>query len=243
MLKLVKYDFRRSRDQLAAVLAIVILLQLAIEITTFVDSQYKPMLSAMIYLFAALLALGYAMRTYIQNLISYQRRLLPVSTLHTLMSPIIFYWGLLVTMLGLGLIQLTIQHLTGSKIELPVNTWFLGFRVTAEFFWSATSMLVMFMFSFTVARSFRYKGYWKIGILTYFVLQYLIVFVERQLFGVEATDLRYSLEIKVIGDGSAAGESLFQMPDSNLGLIAFEVVLILLLLASMIRLIGRRVES
>ncbi|ASA21262.1 hypothetical protein [Paenibacillus donghaensis] len=243
MLKLVKYDFRRRRDQLAAVLAIVILLQVAITITTFVDSPHKPMLNTMVYLIAALLGLGYAMHTYVQNLVSYQRRLLPVSTLHTLLSPIIFYWGLLIVLLSLGLVQLGILHITGSNIELPVNTGTFGFRVIAESFWSTTSLLVMFMFSFTLARSFRYKGYWRIGIFTYFVLQYLVVFVERQLFGVEKTELRYSLEINVIGDESAAGGNLFQMPDSNLGLIVFEVVLVLLLLAGMARLIRSRVES
>lgn len=56
MLKLVKYDFRRNRDQILAVFVITILVQIGIKFTIFSDQELF-MMNIVTYVLAALVLL------------------------------------------------------------------------------------------------------------------------------------------------------------------------------------------
>ncbi len=102
--------------------------------------------------------------------------------------------------------------------------------------------MLLVMFSITVARSVRVKGRVWIGLAAFFVIQYIISFLETWMFDHKNIPLESAFRFEVT-DG-AANLNEIEISQYFLGLlpILFEATIDVILLFVIIKLITRRVE-
>lgn len=227
MMTLLKYDFRRSWNTLLAGLAILIIVQLGLMI--FVSSGITAnVLGIMAYVGAGAAIYVKMIKTYAANIRSYNRRLIPVTGMSHVLSPIIFG-----TLCGLGLLLLGFVHIClyatmKLKLSLPVffdvtNLSIAELMSTLLFTgWIVLFMTIMIFFSISVAGTFRWKtGPW-IGIVTFIVLINLLSWLENVIFSgkfspndlfqftEESTGISFSANGVIWADGRW-GTTVFEM--------------------------------
>ncbi|PZT54255.1 hypothetical protein [Paenibacillus silvae] len=185
MMTMLKYDFRRSWNTLLAGLVILILVQVGQ--TIFLSNVTGNLLGIMAYVGAGVAIYVRMIKTYTANIRSYNRRLIPVTGLSHVLSPLIFgalnFLGLLLigfihfylyTTLKLGLSLSDINMTYMSVAEVISTLLFAG--------WIVLFMTVIIFFSISVAGTFRWKtGPW-IGIVTFLVMVNLLSWIENAIF-------------------------------------------------------------
>ncbi|WP_042199968.1 hypothetical protein [Paenibacillus camerounensis] len=215
MLKLIRYDFRRSRDRILAAMVILVLFHIGIWLSS--DSSVSDTVSAHLVAYFSIGAvfLFFASFNYNRNLKSYQRQLLPVKALYTVLSPLLLYWLLLVCLLIIGLLQLGLYILFYSADFLPANFWTVAARSVLQCTWSAGFVLLMIMFASTVARSIPLNKKIWVTLIIVFGLQSAVGYLEELLFSnyfmgidsafrfeiVKASDIPSGLEMLYAGSG------------------------------------------
>lgn len=237
MLKLVKYDFRRNRDMILAIFIITILAQIWIGFTNLHD-QERLSLNAVVYVVAALILLVFSLRTYGHNLSAYSRRLLPIPTLYTVLSPMLLFLGLLLVVVMLILIHLGLYTMIYSSSFIPTHYWKGASFGLVYFYWFTGYSMLHVMFSITVALSIRFKGRVWIGMATFFILQYAITFLEKWIFN---SYFSTALRIGVIDESTFRRVSSLSQ-DAILWPILFEAVIAVIMIYGIVRLVNKRVE-
>ncbi|MGQ8870771.1 hypothetical protein [Paenibacillus sp. TSA_86.1] len=226
MMTLLKYDFRRNWNTLLAGLVILIIVQLGLMI--FVSSGLTAnVLGIMAYVGAGVAIYVKTIKTYAANIRSYNRRLIPVTGLSHVLSPIIFG-----TLCGLGLLLIGFIHgylYITMKLGLDLSAY-IGVKISVAeimstlFFagWVVLFMTIIIFFSISVAGAFRWKtGPW-IGIVTFFVLANLLNWLENVIFAgkfspndlfqftEESTGISFSANGVIWADGRW-GTTVFEM--------------------------------
>ncbi|WP_458125544.1 hypothetical protein [Paenibacillus sp. Z3-2] len=181
MMTLLKYDFRRNWNVLLAGLVILIIAQVAISL--FMSEVTGLVIGIMGYVGVGVAIYVKMIKTYSSNIRSYNRRLLPVTGLSHVLSPLIFG-----ALCGLGLVIVSAIHAyiyISMKLGLNLATYFSGIHVsdvlTLLLFgaWVLVFMTVIIFLSISIAGSFRWKtGPW-IGIVAFFVLVNVIGWLEN----------------------------------------------------------------
>ena len=227
MMTLLKYDFRRSWNTLLAGLVILIIVQLGLMI--FVSSGVTAnVLGIMAYVGAGVAIYVKTIKTYTANIRSYNRRLIPVTGLSHMLSPIIFG-----ALCGLGLLLIGFVHVclyATLKLKLSLFAFFDVPNISvAEVMstllftgWIVLFMTIMIFFSISVAGTFRWKtGPW-IGIVTFIVLINLLSWLENVIFSgkfspndlfqftEESTGISFSANGVIWADGRW-GTTVFEM--------------------------------
>lgn len=226
MMTLLKYDFRRSWNTLLAGLVILIIVQLGLMI--FVSSGVTAnVLGIMAYVGAGVAIYVKTIKTYAANIRSYNRRLIPVTGLSHVLSPIIFG-----TICGLGFLLIGFLHAylyITMKLGLDLSAY-IGVNISVAEIWSTLFfagwivlfMTIMIFFSISVAGTFRWKtGPW-IGIVTFIVLINLLSWLENVIFSgkfspndlfqftEESTGISFSANGVIWADGRW-GTTVFEM--------------------------------
>ncbi|MGF7048242.1 flagellar biosynthesis protein FlhB [Paenibacillus sp. DS2015] len=168
MMNLLKYDFKRNGTKLLGIFAVLLLLQISLML--FVKYvEIKLTLSILAYVIAGVMLFTTTIRTYSYNLKAYHRKLLPVHTLKSILSPILMGC---ICLLGLGLITVIHGYVYLSMygnpqmiIDLiktyPVHSIFIIFKV----FLIIIYLLIAIFFAITIAASIRIKGsFWIVNI-------------------------------------------------------------------------------
>ncbi|OBZ14318.1 hypothetical protein A8L34_10235 [Bacillus sp. FJAT-27264] len=184
MLKLMKYDFRRNRDQILGLYTVTLLLEAVIWILAEVYHWEKLsmfVLQAVTYVSAAVFLVVLACRTYSTNLKSYSRKLIPVKTLFTVLSPLLLNLILLIALIALAMLHAAIYGWVYPDI-LPVDFWYIFFISVLNSLGAAMVFLIALTFSITVSHSLPFRSKVWIGILTLFVLNLILGLVEGKLF-------------------------------------------------------------
>ncbi|HBS44052.1 MAG TPA: hypothetical protein DEA91_05520 [Paenibacillus sp.] len=242
MLKLVKYDFRRDRDKFLAVFVITVILQFVIGFTINSDQDMFVM-NIITYVVAGVVLLFLTLRTFNQNLSLYNRRLVPIPVLYMALSPVLLFLGLLLGLFIIAYIHLGVYIMMFSTSFLPVKFWEVSLYAVLIIFWTSVFTMLLVMFSITVARSVRVKGKVWIGLVTFFIVQYIISFLETWMFDHKYIPMKSAFRFEVT-DG-AANLNEIEIPQYFFGLlpILFEATIAALLIFVIIKLITRRVES
>jgi hypothetical protein len=242
MLKLVKYDFRRNRDQILALFVVTILAQIGVGFTRFTESEII-LFNIMVYLIAVVILFFFALRTYDYNLKSYNRRLLPLQVLYTVLSPLLLFLGLLLGIFIVAYIHLGVHIMMYSSALLPANFWSVSSYVVLALIWASAFAMLLIMFSITVARSIRMKGSMWVGLVTFFIAQKVISLIEDRIFNHTFISLDSAFRFEVTNEVGSSNR--IEVSDYTLGLLPmlFEVVIAVLLIAVIIKLIKKRVES
>ncbi|NQX44050.1 hypothetical protein HQN87_01795 [Paenibacillus tritici] len=243
MLKLLKYDLRRRRERILVFIVIALLIQAGMWISSAtVDIGLLSLNMAGYYVLA--IALVYiAVAGYFRNLKSYQRQLLPVTALQTVLSPMLLALLLIGGVIILGLVQLGIYRLLYPLDFLPGNLLTVGFQVILRSLWSTGFLMVMVMFSITVALSLRMKWRIWIGVVILFLLENGIGYLERTLFGTYfiALDMVFNFEIYPGNLQSGSGFTV-EYAAANPGALLFELAAACLMIYGMAVLVKKRIE-
>ncbi|MEK4188017.1 MULTISPECIES: hypothetical protein [Paenibacillus] len=242
MLKLVKYDFRRDRDKFLAVFVIIILAQIGLGFTKLHDYE-RFILNGLTYVIAGLIFLVMAARTFFNNINSYNRRLLPVRTLNTVLSPLVLFLALLLGIILIALMHLGVYLSMYSTLVLPENFWTVGLLVLLQAYWFAGYIMLTLMVSITVARSVKFKGRVWIGLATAYLLQNGISYLEYLIFKSNFTAWESVFQFEVIAETDTRSGIQLTQGHLNLAPLLFEAVIAVLLIAVIIKLVKKRVDA
>ncbi|WP_054940398.1 hypothetical protein [Paenibacillus ihuae] len=242
MLKLIRYDFRRSRDRILAALVIMVLLHIGIWVSSDTTSKDIISMHLITYFVIGIVFLFITVFNYNRNLKSYQRRLLPVNTLFTVLSPLLLYWLLLLVVLLIGLLHLGLYVLLYSADFMPGNFWTVASRSALQCIWSAGFVLLMIMFACTVARSIRVRGKIWIGIAVLVALQNGVAYLEERMFKSYFRGIDNAFRFEVIKASDVPSGLMLNYVGYNLWPLVFEAVIAALLIYAMTILVRKRTE-
>ncbi|MBY0011241.1 hypothetical protein [Paenibacillus typhae] len=242
MLKLIAYDFRRSRDRILAAFVIMAVFQIGVWFSSGTTVKETVSIHFIIYFILGIVFLFFAVFSYTRNLKSYPRRLIPVKTIYTVLSPLLLYWLLLLSLLLTAMIHLGLYVLLYSADFLPGNFWPVAARSVLQCTWSAGLVLLMIMFACTVARSLPMKGKVWITLAVLFAIENGVAYLEKVLFNnyfigiddafrfevVKASELPSGLELVYVG--------------SNPWALVFEAGVAVILVYAMTLLIKKRTD-
>ncbi|WP_248548155.1 hypothetical protein NST94_12830 [Paenibacillus sp. FSL H8-0282] len=241
MLKLVKYDFRRDRDKFLAVFVIIILAQIGLGFTKLHDYE-RFTLNGIAYVIAGMILLVMAAKTFFNNINSYNRRLVPVRTLNTVLSPLVLYLALMLGIILIALIHFGVYLSMYPSSFLPENFWTVGLLVLLQAYWFAGYIMLTLMVSITVARSVKFKGRVWIGLATAYLLQNGIFYLEYFIFKSNFTAWESVFQFEVIDETDTANGIQLIQGHLNLAPLLFEAVIAVLLIAVIIKLVNKRVD-
>lgn len=243
MLKLLKYDLRRRRERILVFIVIALLVQPAIWISSTKVNEQLVSLNLVIYLILALALVFIAVFSYFRNLKSYQRRLIPVTALQTVIAPMLLALLLILTVITLGLVHFGIYQLIYPLDFLPDNIVSVGLRCLLQFIWSAGLLMIMAMFSITVALSLRFKGRVWVGIAILTLLQNGIAYLEKFMFDSYfiGLDNAFNFEIYESNLRPDSGVTIRYLSNNQWPLL-FEFVVACILTYAMVALVKKRIE-
>src|SRR4029453_12659316 len=174
MIKLLKYDWKRSSDGILSTLAILIILEAALSITGITrnwDESVVIAFSIFGYVLAAVLLFIHCCRTFDQNIKSYGRRLLPLHPIKGIGAAILLCWICMLLVTVIAAIHVPLYTAFSDNPFLKENIHFEKlsiFGFILSILWAFTAFLISILASITVARSFRFKRSAWIGILFFF---------------------------------------------------------------------------
>lgn len=165
MLKLLKYDWKRSAAFLLGVLANVMIMQAALTITTLArdwDEIVVYALGTMIYSLAAILTVGQCCKNYDLSLRDYHRRLLPTYPLQSVGSVMILSLLCVAVISIITLIHNFIYfNLMGREltdiVELESLSLSNVLSITASYLWSVATLVITVLAAVTIGRSIHAK--------------------------------------------------------------------------------------
>ncbi|WP_138496435.1 hypothetical protein [Paenibacillus pinistramenti] len=228
MIRLLKYDWRRNMTYLLSAFVLFVLGELAVE---WFVSNSDAAVSLMIIGYAAMLVfiVVSAVKTYVKNIGSSGRRMLPVTSLQHILSPLVM--GLAGTLV-IGLLfvlhfsmSTTFQHYTEfdqvSSLD-PGSVVLLGLSGLESMMFE----LLLFFLAYTIGRSLRVKFKAVIIVAAYLVLQNGLLLIED------------ALKLDNLGLNSSEFFSMKLVSASTV----FELICSLVMIVVMVKLIDKRVE-
>ncbi|TCM99297.1 hypothetical protein EV294_102590 [Paenibacillus sp. BK033] len=246
LLKLVKYDWKRNAGFLLIVGALFVITGGALT----VYGEVKNLESDLIYVLTFLLYLAVTIslcvtvcRTFERNLRYFNRRLLPLPALYTVLSPLLLGIAGLIVIGVAGVIHLLVLGGVVDTIHLRV------FDILADRgFWAMLISSILFVTiifsSITVAKVFRgKKGSW-IGAALFIGLQLAVQWVETKLFpnmNVSTDQFFKSVNVKITDSADQVVHVQASVPNFW-GPLLYEAVIIVLLVYMMTYLINRKIQ-
>ncbi|MEC0170819.1 hypothetical protein [Paenibacillus graminis] len=244
MLKLMKYDLRSRRERILAFFVIMLLVQAGIWISNSSLGAGLITLHIITYAGFSFALLLFAFFSYFRYLKSYARRLLPVPTVKSVLSPLLLFWVLLLSVVAIAAVHFAIYILAYSTDVLPVNFWPVASWSVLNLLWTAGFELVLLMFALTLAISLRIKGTIWIAIAVFMVVENGLSFMERQFWGnyISALDNVFRFEIFDPSTVSS-GVKLFGTPTEFLWPLLFEAAIGAVLIYVITLLVQKRIEN
>lgn len=251
MMKLLKYDWKRNANTFLGMVAILAIAELLITwfgITRNWATEITVVLIVILYASAGIFVIVLGSKTFDHNIKAYHRRLLPVHPVWSVISSFLLCWIFILTVLAImavhGLVYLNIatlpgfNGLNGEMIKDIVVIFLLGV-------WQYSLFIIMIFLAIAIgaAISIRGKGGTWVGILTFFVIQYVIGVIEKALFGAEFG----VFSVGIFSAETGAGEMSAEFSSENMfglhwGAFAVEAVFMGLMVWLISYLINRKME-
>lgn len=254
MIKLLKYDWKRNATMTLAGLIILLMAQLVMT-TVGWRNGWNPqgviVLAFVIFLFSGFLVFLMACQTFNANMKAYSRRLLPLPTIYTIVSPIVLMFGLMFVLFLLGaaydavyavlfdskvsLIEAVTEMLTAREIAIAI-----GISVWASLF---TTLVIFFSMAFS--HLVEGKGGTFLGIIMCILLFISIPWVEDILFSSSGDGSQLVGPIHLTSPEVGSGDPVLTIgPATALDWLtfAFEVGVAIALIYGTIYLIDRKIK-
>ncbi|UQZ36510.1 hypothetical protein C2I18_25035 [Paenibacillus sp. PK3_47] len=243
MLKLIKYDFRRSRELILVFFAIAVLLHIAIWLSNSTMGANLISLHVVTYVFLGLGVIFVCANTYSNNIRFYHRRLLPVHAIYTILSPLLLFLLLLIAMAAVALLHLGIYILIYSADFIPVNFWSVVLNNMPKLIWAAIFSTIMVLFSLTVAGCFRFRGRLWVGLAVFIVLQNILSYLEWLLFGNYFAGLEDAFRFEVETSSAGSGGIVLSNISTSYWPVTFEIVIAAAMFYVMTRLLATAIQD
>ncbi|OAB34336.1 hypothetical protein PMSD_14650 [Paenibacillus macquariensis subsp. defensor] len=247
MMKLLKYDFKRNGTKIIGTAVVLILAQLSIMLLMN-DITLITVFSILAYMIAGVILFITPIRTYSYNLKAYHRKLLPVHSLKSIISPIVM-GCICLLILGLimlihGYVYLTVYENTRvfDIIKMyPMDT----IMSLLSACWIIINMLITIFLAITIATSIRSKGSFWIGIVVFFIIVNGLSWIENLFFnGYDWGMFRInSDESNSLVNGVVTNVNMPSISGGMIGSFIFELVCSVAFLYIMVKLIDRKVEA
>jgi len=246
MIKLLKYDWKRSSDGILSTLAIFIVLEAALTITGLArnwDESLIVALSIFGYAMTMILLFIHCCRTFDRNIKSFSRRLLPLHPIKEVGAAILLGWiSMLLVMIIAAIhvssfIAFSDMDISYFKEHISVGKGTL-LGAVISYIWMYTTFMLSIFCSITVARSFRMKRATWIGIVFYFAVQSIASWLMYKLFDQSEV---ISVEVPQVNDQAMTFSSSLNM-DYFFGPFILELAFTLGYLSLMIYLLKKKVE-
>ncbi|WP_422658487.1 hypothetical protein ACK8P5_22905 [Paenibacillus sp. EC2-1] len=247
MMKLLKYDWKRNSNVILGLMTVLLIsetLFTSIGYTRGWELWLLVLLSMLAYGIVSTILLVIICRTFDQNIKLYNRRLLPIRSIWTIVSSLIQAWISTVIVMILVIIHLWIFWNIGSLGKI-IN---LPRLITSDYVlmalgggWKYTFVMITIFFSIVVARAIRKQwGLW-FSIVLFFIIQNVIQWMEYKIFTSDSgwVGQTFSIRIEEGGTGTPITNETFQIP---WGPFIFEILLAGVLIYAMVKLIDRKVE-
>ncbi|MEN1988331.1 MULTISPECIES: hypothetical protein [Paenibacillus] len=245
MMTLLKYDFRKNLNRLLASLVVLAAIQVAMAL--FFPAQ-QEILAVFSYVGVGVAIFIKVIRTYLSNLRSYSRRLVPVHGLSHVLSPLLFGTICGLVLLGLAAIHFYIYKAAHGTPGLGYFIEMMGFgpsKVAAIIlfaWWVAMFMAITIFLSISIAGAFRWKtGPW-IGILAFFVLTNVVSWLDNIIFSGRINPMDVFVVTESSSEISIVSTN-FGWDSMVWGHIVFEVALAAIFVGVTVYLNHRRVEA
>jgi hypothetical protein len=245
MMTLLKYDFRRNWNTLLAGLAVLIIVQIGLAM--FMSDITGSLIGVMAYVGVGVSIYVKMIKTYWSNIRSYNRRLVPVTGLSHVLSPLIFGTLCELGVMVVATIHYFIFSATHTDMNLASAINMSGIHVSEVIslvlfvWWAVLFISVIIFLSISIGGSFRFKtGPW-ISIIAFFVLTNLISWLENIIFS-----------------GRFNPNELFQVTEKSTGIsimsnrilwsqgtwwsVIFEIIVAVILVAAAVYLNNKKVE-
>lgn len=190
MIKLLKYDWKRSSDGILSTLAILIIVEAVLTVIGVTRNWNEAVLiglSIFGYIMALVLLFIHCFRTFDGNIKSYSRRLLPLHPIHGIGATILLGWAIMLTVTIIASIHIPL-FLAYSGIDIDQLKEFVSFQkdsligLAITGLWMYTTFMIVILCSITVARSFRMKHNAWIGIVFFFATQTITSWISYKFF-------------------------------------------------------------
>lgn len=243
MLRLITYDLRRRRERILVFIVITLLIEIAMWTSSSgIDSKWGS-LTLGPYFCLAIAFIFVAVAGYYRNLKSYQRRLLPVTPLQTVLSPILFAILLILIVIIITLLHSGIYFLAYRMDFLPDNILSISVKILLQTIWSSIFLMTIVMFSITVALSMRFKGRVWVGIVLLTLLQNVVSYLEMLLFDSNYIGLDNSFTFVLYKDNLRPDSGVtIRYLDTNQWPLLFEMGVACILIYGMVVLVKKRIE-
>lgn len=250
MIKLLKYDWKRSSDGILSTLAILIIMEAALSITGYLrnwDDGVVIPLSIFGYVMVMVLLFIHCCRTFDSNIKSFSRRLLPLHPIQGIGALILLSWIVLLLVTAVAAIHVllytTLLDINMSEIvklvEFSGRGWF---GVALSGLWTYTVAVIAILASITVAGSFHYKRTAWIGIIFFFVVQSVAVWLENILFNQNESSFGViSVNSSHVESSGVSFESSFTT-NFLVGPFLLDLVITASLVALMVYLLNKKVD-
>lgn len=211
MMKLLKYDWKRSSDGILSTFAILIIVQVVLTIVGKMNNWVDALilgLSAFFYMLTGALLFINCCKSFDHNIKSYSRRLLTLHPMNGIGAVILLSWIILVAITAIATIHFWIYTgYTNWDFSLLKESELWSIRSIAimllQGLWMYTFLLVSIMFSITVARSFRVRRSTWIGVLFFILLYTVYFYIDHLLFN---------------GSSASAGNVSFEVTENTNGI-------------------------
>lgn len=243
-MRLLKYDWKRNSTTLLGALVVLIIVQTAIVVGGIMWG-WIPVgmlgLNLLGYSSAGVLLVVLVVKTFDYNIKSYQRRLLPIHSIWTILSPLLMGCIGVLVLGAMALIHLWLHfNILGlHPFEMEFNVIFKSwdfFIVMIMLVWNFIFIVLTIFFATAVSRSIPSKaGVW-VGILVFVMLHYVIGWVSQMLFGTG-----YWSHTGSIDEGGVFFQ--FGPTGQSWGDAIFELIVSILLLYATAYLIERKVAA
>lgn len=251
MMKLLKYDIKQNANTLLGLAAVLVIVQGFLSIAGNLrhwDGEIIFVLTLVLYLTAAIIMIVQACKTFANNIKAYHRRLLPLHPIWTILSSLLFSWlvGLMITVIIAVHASL---YLSLAKVAIDfVSIELVGVKdvilMIFSIIWVYTLLILTIFTSITIGASVSIQGKagtW-VGIISFFLIQNGISWLENLLFGEnDTTMLNYGTihfgTSEEIRTGTAEAVNIM-----SLGSLLFEVVLAGLMIYTISYLLSKRVQ-
>lgn len=254
MIKLLKYDLKQNMNSILGTLAVLVIVQMILSITGEVRGWNQTIVlgvSLFLYSIVNVVLFILTCKTFSSNIRAYNRRLLPLHPVWTVLSSLLFGIILVVGMtilIGIhSFIYSDALRVLFGEIETSFPNSMEVVAIFLSMVWVSLFMFVMIFLAITIGSSLRVHksiGTW-LGIVSFFVIQGVVAWVETKLFGDSAN--MESLGIVGVGgttninsDGvSTQITEIFRFPWET---FVFELCIMGLMVWAMTYLINKRIE-
>ncbi|CQR55542.1 hypothetical protein [Paenibacillus riograndensis] len=244
MLKLMKYDLKSKRERILAIFVIMLLVQAGIWFTNSSMGSELITLHILTYAGFGFALLLFAFFSYFRYLRSYARRLLPVPTVQSVLSPLLLFWVLLLAVVAIAAIHFGLYVLVYSTDILPANFWTVVSWSVLNLLWTAGFELILLMFALTLAASLRVKGTVWIAIAVFMVVENGLSLLEKQFWGSYISALDDVFRFEVFDPSTvSSGLRLYGTPTEFFWPFLFEAVIGAVLVYVISLLIQKRIEN